>query len=434
MVVRMSSYRRVPGNGVAIGQEGDAMRFILKWSKRGVMALAALLGAMVAGVLATHFQMRFKFYEMLSKGVPDGPVIEVPEERSMEDITSSLSEVPFKGPSAMIPGLARGAVTNSFLLFLNAARATSGLMYPYPEEFEHVVIESFDGTPITTAVGIHKDGRPRPAIVISHGFMGSKNDHYVIDTALRAYSEWGFNVLGIDLRNFGRSQCLRHGPTTAGWKESEDLLAAAKYLSERPEVTSVGITGFSMGAGSTMLAACKAERFPYLTGGAIAWNGYADARRMVRHISTRPPLSDQFFPVYLGFRLMHKIRREDMKGYIEDPEQLSYLDAGFAGADFETYVEKIAAPFYGSAAEEYFTNASPGNYLADARVPLLIVHSEDDPICPASEMDELREAASGNPNVEIWMMPAGSHCLFRYMDKAWYDTVMRGFFSYWATW
>jgi predicted alpha/beta-fold hydrolase len=155
---------------------------------------------------------------------------------------------------------------------------------------------------------------------------------------------------------------------------------------------------------------------------------------VVEYISTRPPVLHQFFPVYLGFRLMHKIRREDMKGYIDDPEQLTYLDAGFEKADFTTYVDKIAAPHYGVCPEDYYKNSSPRNFLADVEVPLLIIHAEDDPICPASEMDELAEIAADNPNVEVWMMPAGNHCLFRYLDKGWYDKVMRDFFTYWATW
>src|SRR5659263_65431 len=365
-------------------REGGFMRFLAKTIKRVVELALVVATVMVCGILATHFWMRLKFHALLQRGVPEGPNMEVPAERAMGDIVSSLREFPFKGKAGTIGAMAKGGLMNSFLLFLNAARATSGIMYPYPEEFEHVVIESFDGTPITCAVGIHKDGKPRPAIVMSHGFMGSKNDHYIIDLALTAYAEWGFNVLGIDLRNFGRSQSLAHGPTTAGWRESEDLLAAAKYMSERPEVTSVGITGFSMGAGSTMIAACKTREFPYLTGGAIAWNGYADA--------------------------------------------------GFNEADFTTYIDKIAAPHHGVSTEEFFANASPKNFLADVEVPLLIVHALDDPICPASEMDELSEIAAGNPNVEIWMMPAGNHCLFRYLDKGWYDKVMRDFFTYWATW
>jgi hypothetical protein len=49
-------------------------------------------------------------------------------------------------------------------------------------------------------------------------------------------------------------------------------------------------------------------------------------------------------------------------------------------------------------------------------------------------MDDLREAAADNPNVDIWMLPAGNHCMFRYVDKRWYDKVMRDFFTYWAEW
>lgn len=409
------------------------MRFVLKTVKRLVEGAVILGGLLVGSVLATHFWMRLKFHAMLQKGVPAGPYMDVPEDRDMCALADTLREVPFKGRSANVGGYARGAAMNSFLLFMNAARATSGIMYPYPEQFEHVVIESFDGTPISTAVGIHKD-KPRPAIVISHGFMGSKNDHYIIETAMTAYSEWGFNVLGIDLRNFGRSQALSHGPTTAGWRESEDLLAAAKYLSERDEVTTVGVTGFSMGAGSTMVAAARTAEFPYLTGGALAWNGYADAKRMVDYISTRPAINDPFMPVYLGFRLMHKIRREDMKDYIDDPEMLSYLDGGFETADFTTYIEKIAAPHYGVSAQEFYELASPARYMADVKVPLLVVHATDDMICLPSEMDEIEQAAAGNPNVQLMMLPAGNHCMFRYLDKEWYDRIMRDFFTYWATW
>ena len=109
------------------------MRFIFKTVRR--LALAWLLAAsfMVGWILATHFWMRLKFHALLQKGIPEGPHIDVPEDRSMSDITGTLREVPFKGPAGTIPGLARAAAMNSLLLMLNANRATSGIMYPYPE-------------------------------------------------------------------------------------------------------------------------------------------------------------------------------------------------------------------------------------------------------------------------------------------------------------
>jgi predicted alpha/beta-fold hydrolase len=264
--------------------------------------------------------------------------------------------------------------------------------------------------------------------------MSSKNDPSIQELFLTAYAGWGFNVLAIDLRNFGKSQSLSHTPSTAGWKEGEDLLSAAKFLGEMPEVTSVGITGFSMGAGSTMRAAYAAKEYPYLTGGAIAWNGYSDARRQLDYIDTKPPVTHPFYPAYWSFVGTQKLRKDDMKDYVDDPETRAFLDQPFKEFSFQNYVEKIAAPYYGVTVDEVFSNASSKEYLSDIEVPLLIIHAADDPICPPSEMDDLMEPADGNPNVNVWMMWTGNHCGFRWYDRNWYETVLRDFFTYWATW
>ena len=83
---------------------------------------------------------------------------------------------------------------------MDAARPTTAKIFPYPPEFEKVTIESFDGTPVSAMVGIHRDGKVRPGLVITHGFMGSKHQHYIIENALTAYADWGFNVLALDYR------------------------------------------------------------------------------------------------------------------------------------------------------------------------------------------------------------------------------------------
>lgn len=411
------------------------MRFILRQLGRLFLAVLLLAGTFIISVPATLAYMLVRFREMKSRGIPHGSSVEpATADRGMGEAVEMLADVPFEPVRPQALGLVKAALNNSFLMFLNTRRATAARFYPYPDDFREVVFESFDGTPLTAALGVHGDGKPRPGLVISHGFMGSKNDHYIIDTALTAFAGWGYNVLAIDLRNFGRSQCHLHCPTTAGWKEGEDLLAAARFLGDKPGVTTVGVTGFSMGAGSTMRAAYMAREYPYLTGGAIAWNGYSDARRMVEYISRKPGLGHPFFPVYLSFKLMHRLRRDDMKGYIEDDEQRKYLSGSFHEADFMTYMERIAAPHYGVSPDELFASASSREYLSDVEVPLLIIHAADDPICPPSEMDPLIEIAEENPNVHVWMLPAGNHCMFRYLDRNWYETVMRSYFDYWARW
>ena len=412
------------------------MRFLLRQVKRLLLVPVLFVGCFIAAIPVYFVYIRARYRAMKSRGVPGGPHVKppAPEERSMGDIVEGLEKIPFEPVRPLAIGLLKWLLSCSIFPFLNARRATSGVLIPYPEEFEDVTLESFDGTPLKAVIGIHGDGERRPGLIVCHGLMSSKNDPGMAELALTAYAGWGFNVLGIDLRNFGRSQCLSHGPSTAGWKEGEDLLAAAKFLGEMPEVTSVGITGFSMGAGSTMRAAYSAKEYPYLTGGAVAWSGYSDARRMIEYIGTKPPVTHPFYPAYWLLRGSLKLRKEDMKEYIDDPEILAFLDLPFEESNFLTYLEKVSAPYYGVTADECFRNASSREYLADVEVPLLIIHAADDPICPPTEMDDLMEIADDNPNAHVWMLWTGNHCGFRYYDRNWYENVLRDYFTYWATW
>jgi len=412
------------------------MRFALRQLKRFAIAVLFVVGPFVLSAPITLMNLLARYRAMLSRGVPAGPpdAMETDSERSMDVVLDRLMEVPFKPVRPQSLGLARGALNISFLGLLGNFRAASGRLYPYPREFEKVTFSSFDGAPLSAVVGVHHDGRARPGLVISHGYMGSKNDHYIISTALNVYASWGFNVIAIDLRDFGRSQGLAFNPTSFGWKEGEDLLAAAKYLGEMPGVTTVGITGFSLGAVSTMRAAYMAREFPYLTGGAIAWNGASDGHRLVSHLDQKPGITDDFYPFYLGFRMTHWLHRRDMKRHVDDPEVRRFLDEPFSDYNFASFLERVSAPHYGITMEEFRKNVSSKEYLADAGVPLLIVHSLDDPVIPASEMDDLIEIAEQNPNIAVWMMPSGMHCAYPYFDGKWFDSVRRGFFGYWAEW
>lgn len=410
------------------------MRFFLRHVKRIVVGFMLFAGTITLSAIVSFVSLMTRFRRRLRQGVPGGPEAPPPEgERSMDEIIKTLERVPYD-PAPAAVGLVKGGLENVIPGLLDVQKDTAGYIYPYPREFDEVTIESFDGAGLAVAVGLHQDGLPRPGLVISHGYMGSKNDHIILSIALNAFADWGFNVLAIDLRDFGRSQSLGFNPMTFGWKEGEDLLAGAKYLGEQPNVTSVGITGFSMGAVSTMRAAYMAGEHPYLTGGAIAWNGVSDVRRMISYLDNKPAPSHEFFPFYFGFRLTHLLRRADMKRQVTDPEVLRFLGEPLSEYNFESYLGRISAPHYGVSYEEILTGASSKEFLADIEVPLLVVHAADDPICPPSEMDNLIEIEKSNTNLKVWMMPTGNHCAFAYLDRNWFDTVLKDFFEYWADW
>ena len=64
-------------------------------------------------------------------------------------------------------------------------------------------------------VGLHEGGG-RPGLIVVHGLFSSRRFDYVRQIAVRAYYEWGFNVLALDLRSFGLTNLTSAAPTTVG--------------------------------------------------------------------------------------------------------------------------------------------------------------------------------------------------------------------------
>ncbi len=303
---------------------------------------------------------------------------------------------------------------------------------PYPDRFEKVVFPSLDDTPLVGVLGLHGDGKKRPGVVFCHGFHGSKNKNYIMEAALKAFSEWDYDVLAFDLRDFGESRDLSHAPSTGGWKEGQDILGACRFLGGMEEVTSVGAVGYSLGASAVLNAAHQNEVYPYITGGVLAWSGFASMEEIVSRFSRRPPVGDPFFPYYAAFILLTELRRLEMRRQGNGEEAVASLGDRPLSPDFRRYVREVVAPHYGKSEEAIYALSSPRNFVARVEHPVLLVHAEDDPVCPVGEMEELRRAGRGNPNLDVWVLPTGSHCAFMGFDEDWYWSVMRRFLDYWA--
>src|SRR5438093_13766250 len=95
-------------------------------------------------------------------------------------------------------------------------------------------------------------------------------------------------------------------------------------------------------------------------------------------------------------------------------------------------IEEVSAPYYRISADEIWRRSAAVNHIAGARVPVLVLHSEDDLIIPVEHARMLAEAAAGNPNVRVWIVPGGSHAAFDAIDAGWTYSVYRTFFGRWA--
>jgi len=301
---------------------------------------------------------------------------------------------------------------------LNSVKVTAGLVYAYPGVFEPVMLESRDGTPLCGLLAMQPGDSKKPALIIAHGLFNSKNSFGILALARRAYFEWGFNVLALDLRDSGDSSRFSEAPLSWGCRESEDIAAAAGYLAATGKVSTTGVCGFGMGASSAMLAACRSEPDLRLSGGVVALNGYADARRFVNGISTVSGLS----PTALFRWLLLKLCLA-LKTLAGGPRPFS---------DPRVYTREVASQYYELAEHDLYASASPVECLADIEVPCLVTHSLDDPVTPVDEAYDLLAAATDNPLVDSLIVPSGAHVLYSLVCPSWFYETLRTYFTYWG--
>lgn len=354
------------------------------------------------------------------------------ENRSTLEIGKHLRSIPFSPRGNNMVNLVSSNRPDLSKATVHVYGSHASPAYPYPDGFTKVIFPSIDGTPLMGTLGLHRDGIKRPGAVFCHGFHGSRNKNYIMEATVKAYEEWGYNVLALDLRNFGESQKISNSPSTGGWKEGQDVLGACRFLGAKDNVTTVAAVGYSLGASSVINAAYQCGKYPFITGGALAWSGYASVETMISRINSRPPLADPFFPIYTFLLCLTEMRRLEIMRKMDKEEADVYLSDKPFAPDYGRYFREIAAPYYGLSEEEIHLLSSPKEFISEVDIPLMLIHAQDDPVCPAEEVEELRGAADHNPDVDIWILPTGSHCAFQGFDREWYWAVMRDYLDYWA--
>lgn len=393
------------------GRTARALRAILL-----LTLVVALFPLIITSIIIIYLHFKYRFLE---------PAVELPRQvtgrlgvKTMSEVMELLKAIPFE--TRLTRALATVALTLPDLVptLLDTNRLTTGIVYPYPEVFEPVILESQDGTPVCGLLAMQPDGRKGPALVVVHGLFGTKNKATIQSLATTAFYRWGFHVLVIDLRNFGDSSRFSEAPTSFGYRESDDILAAARYLGSIEKVSTVGACGISMGAASTLLAAARSRADDPLTGGAVAVNGYGEVEKVLEHISRPQRLTAEYIAIWLVFRILLVA-----KTLLEGPRPM---------ADLRTYLSEVSSQYYEMSDQELYRKASPLRVVSKIEVPCLIIHALDDNIIPVTEARELLAAAVDNPMVDALVVPSGGHALYPAVSPDWYYSVLRTFFTYWA--
>jgi predicted alpha/beta-fold hydrolase len=366
-------------------------------------------------------RLRDPFSRLLARldgpeGEPAQLPVAQPRERSMDALMADLEAIPHRLRHSDAAMARKGFADLSTFVLANQ-REAANLGYAYPAGFSDHVVEGSDGERIGATVGLQRQ-QGRPGLIVVHGLFSSRRFDYVRQIAIRAFYEWGFNVLALDLRSFGLTNLTSEAPSSVGWKEGEDIVAAGRHL-KRLGASSVGALGISLG-GSAALGACHASGAEQaLDGGILAISPPADPEAMAKRLSVRLPRTDPAYVLNLAFRAMLTSRvRQSRWDAIED---------------FRDPIERISAPYYGVDPPELWARAAAANHIADAKVPVLVLHPEDDEIVPPEHARMLADAARDNELVRVWILPGGGHGAIDAVDRAWFYAVLRGFFERWAT-
>ena len=242
--------------------------------------------------------------------------------------------------------------------------------------FERVEITARDGIRLSARYYHTADGAPLE--IQFHGYRGSAIRDFC--GGARFALEMGHNVLLVDQRANGASG----GETiTFGIRERYDVLDWIDYALKRfgAEV-SIGLYGVSMGAATVLMAAGMPE-LPDNVRGVVADCPYSSPEAIIR-----------------------KVAREDM-----------HLPAGLMMP-----LVRIAARVIGGFS---LSADSPVEAVRRAKIPILIVHGEDDRFVPCSMS---REIYAANPDrVQLETFPGAGHGLSYIVDYKRYRRLVVGF-------
>jgi fermentation-respiration switch protein FrsA (DUF1100 family) len=253
----------------------------------------------------------------------------------------------------------------------------SGLAYREQEKaaLSEVSIVSDDGLKL---VGQYLDYQQKVTVIIIPG--RSETSSYSFYFA-ELYKDQPYNLLLIDSRGTGFSEGKF---LTAGIKESDDLLAWARYLHEVKKQDIVLFHGICIGAATSLLALAKPSCPDYVKG-AFAEGSFKNFKRMFAYHTKAGHHPSVTVSSELPFYFRH-----------------------YAGVEI--------------------LKDSPEKKVSLVTKPVCFVHGKEDIYVPYQDGQELYERC-GSKEKELHFIAHGEHSKLRYYNPKEYDALVLSFFA-----
>jgi predicted alpha/beta-fold hydrolase len=276
---------------------------------------------------------------------------------------------------------------------------------PWPPAFRAVTLTSLHGAKLTGYLAL-LPGR-HPGVVVAHGFNTHGDESVIRWAALLAHD--GYDVLAADQRDFSAEYSAGYGypnfPQTFGFKEAQDILAAGRYLRAQPNVTSVGLVGFSEGAQNAVLAAALDTTHTFSA--VLTFSAPADQDTQIYSTAVPPGCSSPACTYPVTDALVTLV--VPPYDYTDPCQVLDY-----------------AAGYYHTTAYAILAQESAMHAQTRVRVPLLNFYAADDPLVHSFQATMMAGYEGGQPLQRTIEIQRGGHAY--YYDRWWQQEAILTYF------
>ena len=242
-----------------------------------------------------------------------------------------------------------------------------------------------------------------PTFLLLHGLEGGARSHYAVGTLLEAHARgWQGNLLvfrscGEEMNRAARSY---HSGETA------DLdLVVRRLLAERPGAPLL-LGGVSLG-GNVLLKWLgeQGNAVPSAVRAAVAVSVPFDLARSCAHM-------ERGFARLYGWNFLKSLKRKALEKLDQHPgiADRNRVVAARTLWEFDDAFTAVAHGFRDAA--DYYRRSSSIHYLADIRLPTLLLSARDDPFHPSDVLDDVTRIAAANAALRTEFTDRGGHVGF----------------------
>ncbi|MGH8215588.1 MAG: YheT family hydrolase [Rhodanobacteraceae bacterium] len=240
--------------------------------------------------------------------------------------------------------------------------------------------------------------RPRGLAVLFHGWEGSTRSTYLLQTGARLLEE-GWDVFRLNFRDHGGSHALNRGIFHSC--RIDEVVSALGWVQRRYPVRPLTLTGFSLGGNFALRVALRAPAAGVDLAHVVAVCPVINPHSGLFQLEHAPRMYHDYF--------MWKWRRS-LRAKQRAFADTELFTRGDLAGTLRTLTEALVLRHtdFGSL-DNYLDGYSvAGDRLAGLAVPTSILASRDDPVCPASDLEDMALPAC----VALTVTERGGHCGF----------------------